>query len=60
MAEGMAKGMAKGMAEGMVQGEAKGRTEERMENARKMKAKGYVISDIAEITGLTEAEISKL
>ena len=30
------------------------------ENARKMKAKGFAIEDIAEITGLTAEEIESL
>lgn len=31
-----------------------------IENARKMKAKGYAVGDIAEITGLTAEEIERL
>ena len=59
-AEGKAEGLAEGLAEGRAEGRAEGKVETNIENARKMKAKGYAISDIAEITGLTEAEISKL
>ena len=51
--EAKAEGHAKGRAEGRVEG----RTEEKLENARKMKAKGFAIEDIAEITGLTAEEI---
>ncbi len=34
--------------------------ENKRENARKMKAKGYAVEDIAEITGLTAEEIEGL
>ena len=34
--------------------------ENKRENARKMKAKGYAVEDIAEITGLTAEEIKGL
>ena len=54
--EGMEKGEVKGRAEGL----AEGRAEERRDNARRMKAKGFSASDIAEITGLTTEEIAKL
>ena len=39
---------------------AEGREETNRENARKMKAKGFAIEDIAEITGLTAEEIESL
>ena len=41
---------------GHAEGEAKGH----IEDARKMKAKGYAIEDIADITGLSSEEIAKL
>jgi len=34
--------------------------EEKLENAKKMRAKGYPIEDIADITGLTQDEIKNL
>ena len=40
--------------------ETKARLEEKKENARRMKAKGYPGEDIAEITGLSVAEIEAL
>ena len=40
--------------------ERRGRDEANRENARKMKAKGYAIEDIAEITGLTKEDINAL
>jgi predicted transposase/invertase (TIGR01784 family) len=58
--QGMKKGLEKGMKKGMEQGLEQGRAEERLANARKMKAKGFPISDIAEITGLSTGEIEQL
>lgn len=46
------KGRAEGRAEGIEQ--------TKRENARKMKAKGYPIADIADITGLAPEDIEKL
>ena len=46
----------KGHAEGL----AEGRVEEKLENARRMKSKGYPLDDIVDITGLTIEEIEKL
>lgn len=37
-----------------------GKTEEKLDNARKMKEKGFSIKDIQDITGLSEQEILKL
>jgi len=39
---------------------AEGRAEANIENARKMKAKGFAVSDIADITGLSAEDIEKL
>ena len=41
-------------------GRAEGRAEEKLENARRMKFKGYPLDDIADIPGLTIEEIEKL
>ena len=41
-------------------GRAEGRAEEKLENARRMKSKGYPLDDIVDITGLTIEEIEKL
>jgi predicted transposase/invertase (TIGR01784 family) len=54
------EGEKKGRVEGLAEGEMKGRAEERIVNARKMKAKGFAIEDIADITGLTTEEIETL
>jgi len=53
---GMAEGMEKGMAEGME----KGADKTNRDNAQKMKAKGFAVEDIAEITGLTVEVINSL
>ena len=45
-----------GREKGLVEGEVK----KNLENARKMKKKGYPIDDIAEITGLSADEINSL
>ena len=54
---GMAKGRAEGRAEGLAEGRAEGIDENRRENARRMKAKGFAVADIADITGLSPEEI---
>ena len=64
MAKGMAKGVEKGMAEGLEKGRAegieKGRAEGKIEIAQTMLAKGMSVEMIAEITGLTAEEITKI
>ena len=50
----------KARLEGKLEGEREGRLETTKENARRMKAKGYPGEDIAEITGLSVAEIEAL
>ena len=54
--EGLAKGRAEGLAKGREEGLAKGRAE----TARNMKAKGLPVDLIAECSGLSPEEISKL
>jgi len=54
------KGLAKGRAEGRAEGLAEGMKNANRENARKMKARGYDIEDIADITGLTAEQINSL
>lgn len=46
--------------EGLKEGRAEGLKEANLENARRMKAKGYSIKDIMEITGLTMEDVSAL
>ena len=50
----------KGLAEGLAKGRAEGEREKALESARRMKAKGYPIEDIAEITGLDAETINSL
>ena len=53
-------GYKQGHDMGLAEGLAEGRAEERRANAVKMKAKGYAVEDIAEITGLSAEEIAAL
>jgi len=54
------RGREEGREEGRQEGLAEGKEQEKLENARKMKVKGYPADDIAEITGLSPEEIKKL
>ena len=58
--KGLRQCRAEGRAEGLAEGRAEGEAKANRENARRMKAKGYVIHDIAEVTGLSEEEIERL
>ena len=58
--EGRAEGFLDGKAEGFSEGEIKGITDAKCEMAKAMLVKGYPISDIAIISGLSEEEILKL
>ena len=49
-----------GYKQGHAEGRAEGVEETKRENARRMKAKGYPVEDIAEITGLTAETINSL
>lgn len=60
LAEGLAEGRAEGLAEGRMEGEVIGVEKEKIRNAQKMKAKGYSVSDISDITGLSVQEIEEL
>ena len=63
LAEGRAEGLAEGLAEGMAKGHEKGLAEGReaaiLAMARRMKEKGMPLADIAEMTGLSVAELEK-
>ncbi|MCQ2975239.1 MAG: hypothetical protein MJ211_10595, partial [Bacteroidales bacterium] len=54
------EGVEKGRAEGRAEGEKIGIEKERAEMVRKMKAKGFSIEDICELSGLSISEIEKL
>jgi len=58
--EGLDEGITKGRAEGLVEGVTKGRAEGQRQTARKMLAKGYSITDVAELTGLSFDELTHL
>ena len=58
--EGLKKGREEGLKKGREEGREEGIKNEKLDNARRMKHKGYPVSDIAEITGLTAAEIEQL
>lgn len=58
--KGREEGLKKGREEGLKRGREEGIKNEKLDNARRMKHKGYPVSDIAEITGLTAAEIEQL
>ena len=57
---GVIEGEARGEAHGIEIGEARGEIRTKQDTARRMKTKGFSISDIADITGLTPDEIEKL
>ena len=54
------EGLQEGRQEGLKEGEQIGRRDECIKMARAMKEKGYPISEIAEIIGLSVEEIEKL
>ena len=58
--EGLAIGEARGLAVGVNKGKVEGKAEGKAEIARNMKQKGYSVKDIADLTGLSSAEIKQL
>ena len=58
--QGMKEGRVQGMKEGRVQGMQAGKVERDREIALSMLQKGYEISEISEVTGLSVAEIEQL
>ena len=58
--EGRREGHREGLEEGRREGLEEGRKDAKYEAAAKMKAKGFASADIAEITGLTTAEIESI
>ncbi len=50
--KGYSRGLERGKKEGLREGMARGREETNLENARRMKAKGFAPQDIADITGI--------
>ena len=60
ISEGMEKGMKKGIKQGIKKGIEKGIEETNIKNARAMKAKGFSVKDIFEITNLDIKTIESL
>ena len=58
--QGRAEGREQGRAEGREQGRAEGGKERALNSARNMLARGYEVSEIAEVTELTPEEINAL
>ena len=58
--EGLSKGEAKGHAKGLMEGETKGLRKGAVQTARRMKAKGFTLDVISEMTGLSPEEIASL
>ena len=54
------KGIKEGLEKGRAEGLAEGINTANRENARRMKAKGFAVEDIAEITGLSIEDIKTL
>ena len=58
--QGKAEGIAQGKAEGIAQGKSEGIVQGKTEVALTMLKKGFDVSVIMEITGLSECDIRKL
>ena len=54
------EGIAEGHASGFAEGEAKGKSETLASVAKSMKAKGYAIADIMDVSGLSQREVEEL
>jgi predicted transposase/invertase (TIGR01784 family) len=48
-----------GKLEGELEGEIKGKLEKALETARKMKVKGFSVSEIQDITGLSDDQLKE-
>ena len=60
LAEGRMEGHLEGLAEGRAEGLEEGLLKGKLQSAQKMKEKGFPITDIAEITGLSTEELERL
>ncbi len=58
--EGIQQGFEQGVEQGIEQGIELGVQKKNLDNARKMKQKGFLIEDIADITGLSIQQIEEL
>jgi predicted transposase YdaD len=59
-AEGKAEGRAEGIVEGKAEGRAEGKAERNIEIAKNLYKRHIPISDISDITGLTQEQLSKI
>ena len=59
-AEGLAEAKAEGFAEGFAEAKAEGKMEEKITIVRTMHALNYTISQISDVTKLSESEIRKI
>ncbi len=60
LAAGREEGLAIGREEGLAAGREEGLAQANINNARRMKQKGFSVEDISDITGLTHDEIEQL
>ena len=60
MEKGLEKGEKIGMEKGRAEGEKIGAKKVKTEMARKLKSKGFGIAEIAELTGMSEADIARI
>jgi len=60
LAEGLAQGLATGLAKGLAKGLTQGKIAEKVTLATKMKAKGYTLDEIIELTGLDPQTLENL
>ncbi len=58
--KGYSAGETKGLEKGLTQGRVEGQQAERLAIAKQLKSKGLTVQEIAEITGLSSAEIDAL
>ena len=58
--EGKYEGLKEGLAKGLEQGRTEGEHAKAIDTARRMKAKGFTVEDIEEITGLDIKQINSL
>jgi len=57
---GRIEGRQEGLTEGLQKGLAQGEHAKALDTAHKMRAKGYSLADIADLTGLSWQEIERL
>ena len=58
--EGLAEGRAEGRVEGLAEGRLEGERQKALEIARKLKALGQSVTEIASLTGLSLEEVERI